>query len=470
MKISFNNFGVIKSAEIDLSKKLTVFCGPNNTGKTYVSYVIYGLSKRTFSLSKLRFLHKSLEGIFEAGVLNLDIEQFLSNHSTAIFDIISKEISSELPRIFGIDKEKSNHLFPNVQFKLERPSSEEIKKTAKEVIIDEKIDIGEEYNISLSKKKNQSILQVVLVKNEKSSKGLDLPKGLIIEFLSERILSTLLDLFIPPAYFAPVERNSIYTFSKELSLQRNILVDKILELNSDKPKNENPFDLIERRATRYPLPVKDGLEISEDLINFKKKESQFFEIAEEIENKVLQGKISVTKDGEVLFSPFKSKSTKLPIHLSSSLVKTLSNFVIYFRHFARGNDFIIIDEPELNLHPDNQVLLTRIFGSIINKGFKILLSTHSDYIIREINNLIMLSGIKTKDEKLQTVGDYDFSELLKPDDVGAYLFKFPRSNSKKVSVTQLEVKPSGFEVETIDKAINSLNDKTEELYFSLLND
>ena len=43
MKIELKNIGAVKKATIDLSKKLTVFCGPNNTGKTYVSYAIYGM-------------------------------------------------------------------------------------------------------------------------------------------------------------------------------------------------------------------------------------------------------------------------------------------------------------------------------------------------------------------------------------------------------------------------------------------
>ena len=35
MKIQIKELGAIKEATIDLSKKLTVFCGPNGTGKTY---------------------------------------------------------------------------------------------------------------------------------------------------------------------------------------------------------------------------------------------------------------------------------------------------------------------------------------------------------------------------------------------------------------------------------------------------
>ena len=46
MIIELNGLGAIKQARLDLTKKLTVFCGHNNTGKTYVAYVIYALTSR----------------------------------------------------------------------------------------------------------------------------------------------------------------------------------------------------------------------------------------------------------------------------------------------------------------------------------------------------------------------------------------------------------------------------------------
>ena len=41
MIITVKNLGVIKKAEFDTSKKLTVFCGPNSTGKTYLAFNFY---------------------------------------------------------------------------------------------------------------------------------------------------------------------------------------------------------------------------------------------------------------------------------------------------------------------------------------------------------------------------------------------------------------------------------------------
>ena len=41
MILNIDNLGIVKSARIDLSKKLLLFCGRNSTGKTYVSYILH---------------------------------------------------------------------------------------------------------------------------------------------------------------------------------------------------------------------------------------------------------------------------------------------------------------------------------------------------------------------------------------------------------------------------------------------
>lgn len=179
--------------------------------------------------------------------------------------------------------------------------------------------------------------------------------------------------------------------------------------------------------------------------------------ADEIEKEILKGQVLISKDGDVQFKPDKAKTLRLPIHLTASVVKSLSNLVIYFKHIAKEGDFIIIDEPELNLHPDNQVIIARIIAKIVNTGFKVLISTHSDYIIRELNNLIMLKCKPSFSKKYQLSDD----SLLAPEQVGAILFHYNSRKCVKIDVTE-----SGFEVETIDDVINELNERSEDLYFN----
>jgi predicted ATP-dependent endonuclease of OLD family len=127
---------------------------------------------------------------------------------------------------------------------------------------------------------------------------------------------------------------------------------------------------------------------------------------------------------------------------------------------AQPNDFLIIDEPELNLHPDNQRKIARILAKAVNRGFKIMISTHSDYIIRELNNLIMLSQESEAATQLRSKLEVDHASTLKPEKIGVYLFNEHRSEAVPVTET-------GFAVKTIDDEINKLNSASQEIYFSL---
>ena len=117
------------------------------------------------------------------------------------------------------------------------------------------------------------------------------------------------------------------------------------------------------------------------------------------------------------------------------------------------------------MHPDNQRKIARFFGRLINEGFKVLISTHSDYIVRELNNLIMLShGFATKkEETLQLLTRYNYAEneLIAADKVGVYLFRVGQP------VENVTVEDTGFNIATIDEEIRKLNQSSQDIYFTL---
>ena len=93
MKILVKNLGAIKQAEIDLSKKLTVFCGPNGTGKTYLAYLIYSIT----SLN-----NKSLGRILDKEYIN----QLVSNNTT--------KIEIEANKLWNYREEEVNNIKENL--------------------------------------------------------------------------------------------------------------------------------------------------------------------------------------------------------------------------------------------------------------------------------------------------------------------------------------------------------------------
>lgn len=88
------------------------------------------------------------------------------------------------------------------------------------------------------------------------------------------------------------------------------------------------------------------------------------------------------------------------MYFSSSATKSLIELFFYIQHSAQKDDLLIIDEPELNLHPDNHMKIARLLAHLLNKGINIFITTHSDYLVKEINNLIRLNHNITDKNKI----------------------------------------------------------------------
>lgn len=455
MKINIKELGAIKEGTIDLSKKLNVFCGPNGTGKTYLAYVVYGLLKSQIHVGTNETLAKEL---IEKKKINYTINfEALNKYRKSILSTFKDDYDS----LFGIGEELAKQYFEKTEI-----SFNETEDDYKEQIINcefEKIISFRKIEITVTKSKDTDFLQLEIDEKAITNKDIDT----LNFFLFSSILSLLATHPISSTYILPVERNSIFTFSKELSINKQEAVDHFHAMTG---KNKiDRFDLLFKKTTRYPLPIKDGLMIADDLAEIKKTTSKFFEFATEIENDLLHGKVQISSDGELQFKPDKAPKRVLPIHMTASIIKSLSSLVIYLKHIAQKNDLIIIDEPEINLHPDNQILLSKLFARLINKGFRLLISTHSDYVVREINNLIMLSSNKPDMISLKNQFGYSADEYILKEDIAVHYFNYPlkQRGNKQVLVKNLIIDDSGFEIPSVDETIDKQNKIAEELFYTL---
>lgn len=462
MKLIINNLGFVNKSEIDLNKDLILLCGPNNTGKTYVAYTIYGLMKsKSIGLPRLQSLVNKITAFFQEKAIEINLAELFDVHQNDIFDYITSEYQKRLPNVFSAEIS----LFEKTRLTLELNTLEPIKAKMLAKTIKQKLTIQNKLHFLLEKPLNSFILTCVLVEiNEHENKKDSISADLLENVLFEQIGELFWDWLLAECYIAPTERIAINLFSKELALRRNLLVDELSNLAFNQEQSYYPLNLIRHRTSRYSLPIRESLEIAEDLINLTKNYTPFTYLADEIEKFILQGHISVSQEGEMQFQPQQPHSPKLAIHLTASSVKSFASLIIYFRHLAKPHDFLILDEPEFNLHPDHQVIMARLLAKIINAGFKVMISTHSDYLIREFNNQIMLTQHKQA-QRLKKKYHYADDELLHPHQVGVYFFDAQSGNSQAIEVTE-----TGFEVSSIDKVINQQNQSSQELYFTLHED
>ena len=454
MKVIIKNLGNVESGEIDLSKRLTVFCGPNNTGKTYVSYILYSLIKTQYYYDDRSNL--DLSKVFTEGEVSIeiDLDNLIKYRKNKIHSI-----TNSLESIFGISDSDKLSLFKSLELKY-GVSDREFSNSIKDIQLNFSFEWSE-MSFIVKKEKGSTL---VIVKRSDAIASVPEDDYFFSWRLKYEVYERLVNYPFAKSCIFPVERNSIYTFNKELSIQRTELIEQKQALKDNRKIGYDSVDRLLGRSTRYPLAIRDCLSVANDLNNLKKQKSEYAFFAETLEQRLLGGKIAVSKEGEVEFVP--KRGQRLPIHLSASIVKTLSSLTFYLKHLAVRGDLIIIDEPEMNLHPDAQVLLARIFGQMVNEGLNLLISTHSDYIIRELNNLITLGSITERDALMDEL-NYSEKEVLKAEDVSVYLFKPRRRNSRVSTIVSVPIKKDGFSMDTIDEVIYELNSNSDRITYKL---
>lgn len=461
MKIHVANYGIVGDATIDFSKPLTIFCGSNGTGKTYMSYITYAICTIVSSPGYWRRSFGSMS--LSKGFIKEKIDKE-TNTERWLFEIsikaikkmyleISAEVKDRIDEIFGLSDEDAELMFKRVQINFPI-DDDEIEANIKSLHFDiafKAFDV----ECQCIKEDGCNVSIVLHSKVEQTGRFMS---NIMKDIIQNSILTKCLNFNISKPYFLPVERNSIYTFSRELSLSRNNLIDEILQLPNK--KSFDPFSYLQKGSKRYPLAIRDAINIANDLSTIKKQKGEYYEIATQIEEKLLHGKVEVTTDGDVIFLPkgTRVKKEALPIHMTASVVKTLSSFVFYLKYQAKRNHLVIIDEPEMNFHPDSQVLFVSIVAELMKLGLRFLISTHSDYIIREFNKFILTKAVYKKQNK----SDHEGVSVSK-EDVNAYYFSYPTNRAKKVVVQKLEVEDIGFSVPSVDAVVDTQNQQIENL-------
>jgi ABC-type multidrug transport system ATPase subunit len=174
-----------------------------------------------------------------------------------------------------------------------------------------------------------------------------------------------------------------------------------------------------------------------------------------------------------VFVPQKGKKVRLSMGESSSAVRSLLDIGFYLRHIAKPGDMLMIDEPELNLHPENQRRIARLIARLINIGIKVFITTHSDYIIKELNTLIMLNQPDKEIQQIREAEGYKEDELISSDKIKVYMTKTDmvlldghKRKTKILTLVKADIDPVfGIEAETFDKTIDDMNRIQDAIIF-----
>lgn len=450
MKIKVKNLGVLKQAEFTLGD-LTILCGCNNTGKTYATYALFGFLSIWRRMFSIEISDDKIDQLLADGVIHLDIQEYVKQSEQIIIKAC-QEYTQQLPKIFATSTER----FKKTEFQVEL-NINNIR------LIDRfELTIGstntEIFSI-IKTEDSTKLIVTLLVEKENIKIPIDIVKRTIADALKDIIFAPL----FPRPFIASAERTGVAIFRKELNFARNRLLEEMTQTG----KNINPMELLFKVYDDYALPIKKNVDFIRQLETLVKKSSfiadNYPDILVDFAN-IIGGEYTITQNDELYYVP-KGKRIKLSMDESSSAVRSLLDIGFYLQHEAQKGDLLMIDEPELNLHPENQRRVARILARLVNIGIKVFITTHSDYIVKELNTLIMLNHDKPHIKRIAEQEGYKQVELIAYDQIKVYiaeaaLIKLDGSQKKTKcqTLTPADINPElGIEARSFDPTIETMN-------------
>jgi len=181
------------------------------------------------------------------------------------------------------------------------------------------------------------------------------------------------------------------------------------------------------------------------------------QVASFMENKILGGVVALQERDGASQPIFRLEGRELSPSRVSSMVTELMPIILYLRYIIYPTDLLIIEEPEAHLHPSNQRVLARALARLVNAGVKVLITTHSDYLVQQLGNCISASAVSKK--KREGIPE---KEVLEIGSVKAYRTSLTPSGSS--TLQPLEVSAEfGIEVDSFTDEALDLSEQSAAL-------
>ena len=381
MKIKVKNLGALKQAEFTLGD-LTIICGGNNTGKTYATYALFGFLSSWQNILQIKIDADKLSQLLADGVTFIDLQQYIEQ-AKEIVSQACKDYTLQLSNVFASSTER----FADSKFSIDLD--------IESINLDQKFErtmrtANNAELFSLTKKEGSTELFITLLAEKEQVK---IPNEILDHIIADAVKDIIFAQIIPNPFIASTERTGATIFRKDLDFDRHRILEEM-----GKDKKIDRAELFFKDYGDYALPIKKNVEFIRNLSfqNYDIKSSFILKEHSDVLNdfaNIIGGAYKITPNGELYYVP-KGKKVRLSIDESSSAVRSLLDIGFYLRHEAQKGDLLMVDEPELNLHPENQRRVARLFARLVNLGIKVFITTHSDYIVKELNTLIMLNHDK----------------------------------------------------------------------------
>lgn len=370
MKLSINNIGKLKNAKVEI-KGITVIAGENDTGKSTVGKILFSVFNSFYKLDEkiIKLKKTNIQNYLQRLITTNPFEDY-------------PDFSKLIEKIF-----KDSSIYDKNDLKLRNDILYFIAENKTKSEVDEINETNDDYFENQIKK-----IQEILKISEEAFINFILTKNIGNEF-SNQInniylkLTGEIELEIRNKRVAiAVENDDVKSLGSKFYLDTEAIYmdDSFIldELNSNKKNrnNENDVILANHKEHLQNKLINKNPNIIEEIILNSKLEKFLKKL-----NEIFKGSIRADKNGHFVYKkegqPKELNIKNLSAGLKSfGILKMLSQ-----NNLLEENGTIILDEPEIHLHPEWQIKFAELIVLLQKEfGMHILLTTHSPYFLKAI--------------------------------------------------------------------------------------
>lgn len=437
--LSIHNFGPLREVELDI-KDYGIFIGPQASGKSTIAKLIY------YFLSLKEDIKQYIVEVIANG-------KKIIPHNSEIN--IMKMHRAKFVQLFGTTKHMTDF---EISFTYNNDHAINLGLKDKYVKINYSEQFKKELKIIFKKANNY----ININNNSLTDKDIYTQVLLHKQFLSEITadINRLTGNDDSTVIYVPACRSLLATLSDYIyrlihvpySSEETTIPDSTLDYSS-----KSFIDRISALKEKFTQSLDDIIKDKRKLSSQDTKiDSSSLDEIKKLIYLILKGEYRYSKNEERLYYNEK-QYVKLSLSSSGQQESVWILQLIFSLVLENTQTTLLIEEPEAHLYPEAQrdiVSLISLFSNINNN--KVIITTHSPYILTSINNLIYAQKVGVKKNK--EINDIISSKCwLDIDKINAYYVK----NGSIDSIIDTELKL--IQAERIDGISNILNDQFDKL-------
>ncbi len=401
------NLGNIDNAEI-IMKPLTIIAGENSSGKTFITkslYTILNTVGTAHFTNKLRSHYLALEYAYQEFVellhspatIDLDFFEYFDNVLHEFQSIITNLESLALPDQSNIIADYVDKLL-DIYEHTQEYINKRIRLKKFQRIIDSIGDFTstfDDFQMAFENPGKIIVDSISIALSEGFKKNFQITKT---EFLIQNNQSKNAKLNISTVGDVELLQKSDINFNfthsgiKEVQKLSNIVFfDSPIYMKIRKAlQSSNRNSMFNHRFLQEDKYLKGYPEYIEELYQYTDQQyidiPNFDAISAEIQN-AISGKLVVTKGGDIVYKDF--QGNEIPLALTAMGIGNIGTIDLLIRNnIINQGSFLIMDEPEVHLHPEWQVKLAQILYKIAKSGANVVIATHSIDFLKAIQVLL----------------------------------------------------------------------------------